>query len=139
MSKIATCLWFGKDAEEAAKLYTSLVPDSRIDGVWRSPIDNPGNKAGDVMLVEFTLAGQKYQGLNGGEPVDYWSALLDGGGKEVQCGWLTDRFGVPWQVVPKVLNDVMRGHDPGAAKRAFAAMMEMVKLDVAKIEAAVRG
>lgn len=158
MPKVATCLWFGKDAEDAARLYVSLVPDSRIDGVWRTPADNPGGRAGEVMLVEFTLAGQKYQGLNGGQRVDYghaasisveatdqadvdryWTALLDGGGKEVQCGWLTDRFGVPWQVVPKALNDVMRGEDAAAARRAFEAMMEMVKLDVARIEAAIRG
>lgn len=158
MSKIATCLWFAKDAEEAARLYCSLVPDSRIDHVWRSPADNPGNKKGDVLLVEFTLAGQSYQGLNGGERVDYghaasisveaedqadvdryWSALLEGGGKEVQCGWLNDRFGVPWQVVPRVLSGIMRGGDEAARTRAFEAMTQMVKLDVAALEAAARG
>ena len=158
MPKIATCLWFGKDAEDAAKLYTSLVPDSRIDAVWRTPIDNPGTKTGEVALVEFTLAGQPYQGLNGGEKVDYghaasivveaedqadvdryWSALLAGGGREVQCGWLTDSFGVPWQVVPRAMNSVMRGDDEAAKARAFEAMMRMVKFDVAAIEAAVRG
>ena len=158
MSKIATCLWFAKDAEDAAKLYTSLVPDSRIDHVWRSPGDNPGGKEGDVLLVEFTLAGQSYQGLNGGRREDYgnaasisveaedqadvdryWNALIADGGKEIQCGWLNDRFGVPWQVVPKIMGEVMRSDDAAARKRAFTAMMDMVKFDVAKIEAAVRG
>ena len=152
---ISPCLWFDGRAEEAAKFYTSILPDSRIDHVWRSPITTPGAREGEVILVEFTLAGQSYQALNGGphEPFNdavslsvrcrdqaevdrYWEALIAGGGKPVQCGWLTDKFGVRWQIVPEALLEMMRGPDTQSSKRAMAAMMEMVKLDVARLKEA---
>ncbi|CAN5177875.1 VOC family protein [soil metagenome] len=155
MSKIITCLWFGKDAEEAARLYTSLVPNSHIDSVNRSPVDYPGGKAGDVITVYFTLDGQQYLGLNGGEQVNYgnaasvvvmcddqaevdrlWDTLLEGG-KPMACGWLTDKFGVPWQVTPRRLVELINGPDHAVAKRVMEAMMGMVKLDIAGLEKAV--
>lgn len=159
MPKIATCLWFERDAEAAAAFYCTLVPDSRIDRVWRPPADYPAGKAGDPIMVEFTLAGQAMQGLNGGtrmaenssaasiavetedqaETDRLWAALLEGGGKEIQCGWLTDRWGIPWQVVPRRLNELMTDPDRARAKRAMEAMMTMVKIDIAALEAAAAG
>ena len=158
MSKITPCLWFNGVAEEAANFYVSLLPDSRVDKVQRSPADNPSTPAGAVLLVEFTLAGQLFQGLNGGpqfpfteavsfsvecedqEEVDrLWDALTADGGKPVQCGWLKDRYGLSWQIVPKAMGRLMAGGDPAGAKRAFEAMMNMVKLDVAELERAYRG
>ncbi len=158
MSKVITCLWFGKDAEEAARLYTSLVPNSSIESVNRSPVDYPGGKAGDVLTVYFTLDGQQYLGLNGGERVNYgnaasvcvmcddqaevehlWDALLEGGGKTLACGWLNDRFGVPWQITPRRMVELSTGPDRAVAKRVMEAMMTMVKLDIAEIERAAAG
>jgi predicted 3-demethylubiquinone-9 3-methyltransferase (glyoxalase superfamily) len=158
MSKIKPCLWFDGVAEEAANFYVSLLPDSRIDRVNRSPADNPSTPAGAVLLVEFTLAGQPFQGLNGGpqfpftEAVSFsvecedqaevdrlWDALTADGGKPVQCGWLKDRFGLSWQIVPKAMGRLMGGSDPAGAKRAMEAMMKMVKLDIAELERAYRG
>jgi predicted 3-demethylubiquinone-9 3-methyltransferase (glyoxalase superfamily) len=158
MSKISPCLWFDGDAEDAAKLYTSLFPDSRIDTVQRSPADNPSTPEGAVLTVEFTLAGQKFIGLNGGSEfkfteavsltidcedqaeVDrYWDALIADGGEPSQCGWLKDRFGLSWQVIPKQLNEVLSGPDRDGARRAMEAMLEMSKLDVAKLEEAYAG
>jgi len=158
MSKIAPCLWFDGEAEEAAALYTSLFPDSRIDKVNRSPADNPSTPAGAVLTVDFTLAGQKFIALNGGpefqfteaisfsidcedqEEVDrYWDALIDGGGSPSQCGWLKDRFGVSWQVIPKQLPEFLAGSDHEGAARAMEAMLEMTKLDVAKLREAYEG
>lgn len=157
-SKVAVCLWFESEAEDAANLYTSLVPNSEVTHVNRSAVDYPGAKAGDVITVTFTLDGQRFMGLNGRTKQDYgscasvmvhcddqaevdrlWNALLEGGGKEMACGWLTDKFGVPWQIVPRIMMEVMTGPDRAAAKRAMEAMMQMVKFDVAKIEAAARG
>ena len=156
MPKVATCLWFERDAEAAAEFYCSLLPDSRVDRVWHAGADYPAGKAGDPILVEFTLAGQAMQGLNGGTPMAefssaasiavetadqaetdrLWAALTGDGGKEVQCGWLNDRWGIPWQIVPKRLNELMTDPDRGRAKRAMEAMMKMVKIDIAALDAA---
>ncbi len=158
MSKIAPCLWFNGQAEEAAKLYTSLLPNSRIDKVMRSPADNPSTPAGAVLVVNFTLAGQEFIGLNGGpqftfsEAVSFtihcddqaevdrlWAALIEGGGAPGQCGWLKDRFGVSWQIVPRAMDEILGGPDPAGAARAMQAMLKMTKLDVAKLRAAYEG
>ena len=158
MSKITPCLWFDGKAEDAANLYVSLLPDSRIDKVMRSPADNPSMSEGGVLMVEFTLAGQSYQGLNGGpghpftqaisfsisckdqDEVDrLWEALIADGGEPVACGWLKDRFGLSWQIVPEALPRLLNGPDRDGARRAMQAMMDMVKLDVATLERAYRG
>lgn len=158
MSKIVPCLWFDGQAEEAAKFYTSLLPDSRIDKIMRSPIDYPGGSAGSVLTIDFTLAGQQYMGLNGGpefpfteavsftincedqaEVDRYWDALIAGGGAPVQCSWLKDRYGLSWQIVPTILPKLMADPDPAKARRVMEAMMKMVKIDVAAIEAAYEG
>ena len=153
MSRITPCLWFKDQAEEAARFYTSILPDSRVDAVHRSPIDTPGGKTGSVMLVEFTLAGQKFQALNGGmdaeqslavsmafeahdqEELDrVWDALL-AGGKPIECGWLLDRYGLHWQIVPDMFGRFMS--DPAKAKAAMTEVFKMVKIDVATIEKAI--
>jgi predicted 3-demethylubiquinone-9 3-methyltransferase (glyoxalase superfamily) len=158
MSKIAPCLWFNGQAEEAAKLYTSLLPDSRIGKVMRSPADNPSTPAGAVLTVEFTLAGQQFIGLNGGpqfpftEAISFtihcedqaevdrlWEGLLQGGGKPSKCGWLKDRFGVSWQIIPKALVELLSGPNKEGAGRAMQAMLQMTKIDVAKLHAAYEG
>ena len=158
MSRITPCFWFKNQAEEAANFYVSLLPDSRIDKVMRSPADNPSTPEGAVLTVEFTLAGQHFMGLNGGpqfpftEAVSFsidcedqaevdrlWDALTADGGKPVQCGWLKDRYGLSWQIVPRALTRMLTGPDKAGAKRAMLAMMEMVKLDVAELERAYRG
>ena len=140
MDKVSTCLWFAREGEAAVRRYVSLVPDSRIERVQRSPAAWPGGEAGDVILVLFTLGGQSFQALNGGEPADYgmaaalsvsWAA---DGGQEIACGWLRDRWGVPWQIVPEVLPRLLA--DPAVSGRVFAAMQTMVKLDVAALERA---
>jgi predicted 3-demethylubiquinone-9 3-methyltransferase (glyoxalase superfamily) len=155
MSKIAPCLWFDGQAEEAAKFYTSLLPDSRIDKVVRAPIDYPSGSAGSVLTVDFTLAGQQFMGLNGGpefkfnEAVSFtincedqaevdrlWDALIAGGGAPVQCGWLTDRYGLSWQIVPTILPKLLADPDREKARRAMEAMMTMVKIDIAALEQA---
>jgi predicted 3-demethylubiquinone-9 3-methyltransferase (glyoxalase superfamily) len=155
--KIAPCLWFNKNAEEAAKFYAATFPNSRVTAVHKSPSDYPSGKAGDVLTVEFTVLGQPFVGLNGGpefnfdeavsfqvftdtqEETDrYWNAIVGGGGQESVCGWCKDRFGLSWQIVPRVLTDAINDSDTAAAKRAMAAMMEMKKIDIAKIEAARR-
>ena len=155
MSKIAPCLWFNGQAEDAARLYTSLFPNSRIDKVNRSPADNPSTPAGAVLTVDFSLDGQHFIGLNGGpdfhfteavsfsidcadqaEVDRYWDALIAGGGEPSQCGWLKDRFGLSWQVVPRQLNEMLESSDHEAAKRAMEAMLKMSKLDVAKLREA---
>ncbi|HEX8166188.1 MAG TPA: VOC family protein [Beijerinckiaceae bacterium] len=155
MLKVSTCLWFGKEAEEAVRFYVSLVPGSRIEHVLRSPGPWPGGEAGDVILVAFTLGGQSYQALNGGRPVDYgtaasiavacpdqaevdrlWAALTADGGSEIACGWLRDRWGVPWQIFPEILPRLLADPDPAVAGRVFLAMQGMVKLDVAALERA---
>jgi predicted 3-demethylubiquinone-9 3-methyltransferase (glyoxalase superfamily) len=158
MSKITPCLWFDGQAEEAAKFYVSLLPDSRIDKVMRSPADNPSTPAGAVLTVEFTLAGQRFVGLNGGpqfpftEAVSFiidcedqaevdrlWDALTRDGGKPVQCGWLKDPYGISWQIVPKVLVKLLTDADRDRAGRAMEAMLGMVKLDIAALKAAFEG
>lgn len=156
MSKITPCLWFNGDAEAAATFYTSLLPDSRIDRVYRSPTDWPDGKAGSVLTVEFTLAGQSYLGLNGGPQFPFteavslqihcqdqaevdrlWKAILENGGQETACGWIKDRWGLSWQIVPVRLTELMHDPDPARARRAMEAMMEMVKIDIAALERAV--
>lgn len=152
MSRITPCLWFKDQAEEAARFYASILPDSRIDKVHLSPIDSPGPKTGDVLLVEFMLAGQKMQALNGGMDADYglavsmvfpakdqaeldrvWDGLLDGG-KPQQCGWLTDRYGLNWQISYEGFERVMA--DPAKARAAMTEVFKMIKLDIATIERA---
>jgi predicted 3-demethylubiquinone-9 3-methyltransferase (glyoxalase superfamily) len=158
MSKISPCLWFNGAAEEAAKLYVSLLPDSKIEAVQRNTVDGPGGKAGTVLVVEFTLAGQRFMALNGGMKVEYthavsfkidctdqaevdrlWDALLAGGGKANRCGWLNDRYGVSWQIVPTDLPKYIGGPDKAGAGRAMQAMLGMVKLDIAGLKRAYEG
>jgi predicted 3-demethylubiquinone-9 3-methyltransferase (glyoxalase superfamily) len=156
--RVTPCLWFDGQAEEAANFYVSLLPDSRIDKVSRAPGDYPSGKAGNVLLVEFTLDGRAYQALNGGpqfklteafslsvacadqaEVDRLWSALTADGGKAVQCGWLKDRFGLSWQIVPEALSRMMKSGDAAQSARVFKAMMQMVKLDIAQLERAYAG
>lgn len=158
MAKVKTCLWFKDGAEAATRLYVSLVPNSSIDHVMRAPGPYPAGQAGDVLVVDFTLGGVPYQALNGGTQADYgnaasisvecadqaevdrlWTALTADGGAEIACGWLRDRWGVPWQIVPEVLPRLLADPDPAVAARAFAAMQTMVKLDVAALEKAAQG
>ena len=158
MNSVRTCLWFGKDGEAAVRFYVSIVSNSTIDHIQRSPAPWPGGEAGDVILIDFTLAGQRFQALNGGSRADYgtaasisvecpdqaevdrlWAALTADGGAEVMCGWLRDRWGVPWQIVPEVMPRLLADPDPAVAARAFAAMLTMVKLDAAAIERAATG
>jgi predicted 3-demethylubiquinone-9 3-methyltransferase (glyoxalase superfamily) len=158
MSKVSTCLWFAKDAEVAARFYVSLVPGSNIQSIQRSPGPWPAGDTGDVILVSFTLGGQSFQALNGGEPANYgtaasisvrcsdqaevdrlWTAIIADGGTEIMCGWLRDRWGVPWQVVPEILPRLLVDPDPAVAARVFAAMKEMVKLDIAALKRAAAG
>jgi predicted 3-demethylubiquinone-9 3-methyltransferase (glyoxalase superfamily) len=158
MPKVSTCLWYEKDAEQAVSLYTSLLPESRIHHLMRAPGPWPAGEGGEVILVEFTLGGHSYQALNGGSPADYgnaasisvscadqgevdrlWAALTADGGQEIACGWLRDRWGVPWQIVPEVLPRLLADPDPAVASRAFTAMQGMVKLDVAALERAAAG
>jgi predicted 3-demethylubiquinone-9 3-methyltransferase (glyoxalase superfamily) len=153
--KIAPCLWFNKNAEEAAKFYAATFPNSRVTAVHKAPGDYPGGKAGDVLTVEFTVLGQHFVGLNGGpeftfdeavsfqvftdtqEETDrYWNAIVGGGGQESVCGWCKDKFGLSWQIVPRALTEAMNDPDTAAAKRAMDAMMTMKKIDIARIEAA---
>ena len=147
--KVYPCLWFDGQAEEAASFYTTLLPDSRIDKVWRSPADTPSGPAGMVLLVDFTLAGQQLQGLNGGpdfrfnealslviecedqaEVDRYWDALVEGGGEHGPCGWLKDRFGLSWQVTPIRLYELLESPDREGEQRAMEAMLQMGKLEV---------
>jgi len=156
---LTTCIWFDNQAEEAMQLYTSLLPNSRMGSIQRHAADSPyGTKKGDVMVANATLMGQSFIGLNGGpmfpqteavsfqihcdtqEEVDhYWDSLLAGGGKPSQCGWLKDRFGVSWQIVPTILEEVMLNGDDAARERVTKAFMPMQKLDVAAIKAAAQG
>jgi predicted 3-demethylubiquinone-9 3-methyltransferase (glyoxalase superfamily) len=131
MSGITPCLWFDGDAEEAAKFYASLFPNSHVDDVHRAPSDYPSGKAGDVLLVEFTLMGQPFSGLNGGPQLAVPEAE--------QCGWVKDRFGVSWQIVPRQLIRLIGDDDRTRAKRAFDAMMQMKRIDIAAIERAADG
>lgn len=153
MSRITPCLWFKDQAEEAARFYCSILPDSRIDHVHIATVESPGPKVGDVLMVEFTLAGQKFQAINGGIDADYglavsmsfgardqaeldavWDRLLAGGAAQ-QCGWLADRYGLHWQIVPANMGEIMA--DPIQARAAMSAVFKMVKIDIATIEKAV--
>jgi 2-polyprenyl-6-hydroxyphenyl methylase/3-demethylubiquinone-9 3-methyltransferase len=156
--KIAPCLWFNGNAEDAARFYAETFPDSRIDSINRSPSGFPNGNEGDVLTVEFTVLGMPFLGLNGGphfsfdeaisfqistddqaETDRYWRAIVEGGGSEGYCGWCKDRFGLSWQIVPRVLMDALKSADRAAGKRAMDAMMEMKKIDVTALEAALRG
>ena len=155
--KIVPHLWYTKEAEEAARFYASIFPDSRVDAVTTMPADSPSGPAGSVVVVEFTLAGQPFMAISAG-PLDpfnhaisflvecedqaeidrYWAALGEGGTIE-QCGWLRDRYGLCWQISPRVLGEMMRSPDRDAARRAAEAMLAMKKLDIAALERAFRG
>ena len=159
MTSIIPFLWFDHgQAEEAAKFYTSVFPDSRIDRITRSPGDNPSAMEGEVMTVDFTLLGRQYIGLNGGpdftfteaislsidcddqaEVDRYWAALSADGGETSVCGWLRDRFGLSWQVIPRRLPEMLASPDREAAGRALEAMLKMTKIDVADLERAYEG
>ncbi|MFO1304818.1 MAG: VOC family protein [Burkholderiales bacterium] len=152
------CLWFERDAEEAARFYASTFPESSVGAVFRAPSDYPSGKEGDVLTVEFNVMGIACLGLNGGpafrqseafsfqvatadqaETDRYWNAIVGNGGQESACGWCKDRWGVSWQITPVALTRAIANPDRAVAKRAFDAMMGMRKIDVAAIEAAVRG
>ena len=159
MPKITPCLWFDTNqAEEAAKYYTSIFPNSRIDKVVKSAADNPSTPAGAVLTVEFTLDGQRFIGLNGGpdfkfneavsfdidckdqaEVDRYWDALVQGGGEHSVCGWLKDRYGVSWQVIPRQLNEMLESPDRAAAARAMEAMLKMEKIEIEQLREAFEG
>ena len=155
--KNTICIWYDKDAEAAANFYASVFPDTKVGAIHRSPSDNPGNKQGDVLVVDFTVCGIPCIGLNGGtifkqteafsfqiatddqEETDrYWNAIVSNGGQESECGWCKDKWGVSWQITPRTLTEAMAAGG-AEAKRAFDAMMKMQKIDVAKIDAARRG
>ncbi len=157
MNKNTICLWYGHDAEEAAHFYVQTFPDSTVNAVFQAPSDFPGGKEGDVLTVDFTICGTPCIGLNGGDAFKhseafsfqiatldqaetdrYWDAIIGNNGKESNCGWCKDKWGLSWQITPHVLTQALsEGGD--VTKRAFAAMMTMQKIDVARIEAAVRG
>lgn len=157
MAKNTICLWYDKDAEAAARFYCDTFPDSHVKAVHHAPSDFPSGKAGDVLTVEFTVAGLDCIGLNGGpefkhseafsfqiatddqaETDRYWNAIIGNDGQESVCGWCKDKWGISWQITPRILTEAMAsGGEP--AKRAFDAMMTMGKIDIATIEAALRG
>jgi predicted 3-demethylubiquinone-9 3-methyltransferase (glyoxalase superfamily) len=156
-SKIYTHFWYAKEAEEAARFYASIFPNSRVDRVTPLLSDSPSGPAGSVKVVDFTLFGQRFQAISAGphhefndaismvvlcddqaEVDRYWNALLEGGGNAQACGWLIDRFGLRWQIVPAVLDELMRDEDPARSKRVTDAMLKMVKLDISALEQAYR-
>ena len=156
--KLTTVLWFDGDAEEAARFYASVFPDSRVNRVTAMPAESPSGPAGSVVVVEFTLCGQAFMSISAGphhefndavsflvncdsqaELDRYWNALLENGGKPQACGWIIDKYGVRWQIVPTVLGEMMVDKDPAKAKRATEEMLRQVKLDIAKLEAAFNG
>jgi predicted 3-demethylubiquinone-9 3-methyltransferase (glyoxalase superfamily) len=158
MKKISPMLWFDGQAEEAARFYTTVFPDSQITKTVRSPAETPSGPEGMVLTVEFTIFGEPFTALNGGpeftfnesvsfvidcedqDEVDrYWDKLVEGGGELSVCGWLKDRFGLSWQVVPRELNEMLESSDSAAAKRAMEAMLEMRKLDVEQLREAYEG
>jgi len=159
MSKMTTCLWFDKgEARKAAEFYASVFPDTQVGSPHAAVSDYPGGQKGDELTVEFTLLGQSFVGLNGGpnfkpneavsfmvvtedqEETDrYWNAITSNGGAESMCGWCKDRWGFSWQITPRVLLDATNSSDKAAAQRAFQAMMTMKKIDIARIEAALKG
>ncbi len=157
-AKNTVCLWYNRDAVEAANFYAKTFPDSSVGAVHYPPADNPSSKAGDVLTVEFSVMGIPCIGLNGGPGVEhnwafsfqvatndqaetdrYWNAIVRNGGEESQCGWCKDKWGINWQITPIALTNAFKSPDRAAAKRAFEAMMQMKKIDVAAIEQAVRG
>ena len=157
MSKITPCLWLDGEAEEAASFYVSLLPDSHVDQVVRAPADTPSGPQGSVLLVQFTLAGQEFTALNGGpqfkfnESVSFmidcedqdevdrlWEALTADESAE-QCGWLKDRFGLSWQIIPSALPRLLSSGDPDAAQRVMNAMLQMKKIEIAELERAAAG
>ncbi|MEZ5535261.1 MAG: VOC family protein [Thiolinea sp.] len=156
-AKNTICLWYDGDAEEAAHFYAETFPDSSVDAVHRAPGDYPSGQQGDVLTVEFTVMGIPCLGLNGGpvfkhseafsfqvatvdqaETDRYWNAIVSNGGEESACGWCRDKWGLSWQITPVALTEAITHPDPAAAKRAFEAMMQMRKIDIAAIEAALR-
>ena len=157
-AKNTICLWYESDAEEAARFYARTFPDSSVDAIHHAPGDFPDGKQGQVLTVEFTVLGIPCFGLNGGpafkqseafsfqvatvdqaETDRYWDAIVGNGGQESQCGWCKDKWGLSWQITPIVLTKAYTSTDRAVAKRAFDAMMTMKKIDVAAIEAAIRG
>jgi 2-polyprenyl-6-hydroxyphenyl methylase/3-demethylubiquinone-9 3-methyltransferase len=157
-SKNTICLWYDNDALDAATFYAQTFPDSAVGAVHRAPGDYPAGQQGNILMVEFTVMGIPCLGLNGGPGVQHneafsfqvatndqaetdrlWNAIVGNGGQEKECGWCRDRWGLSWQITPRVLMDAVTGTDPAAAKRAFDAMLTMKKIDVAAIEAARRG
>ncbi|ATB42157.1 hypothetical protein CYFUS_007634 [Cystobacter fuscus] len=157
MEKISPCLWFDGQAEEAARFYVSLLPDSRIDEVVRSPADNPSMREGGVLTVVFTLGGRRFVGLNGGPhfkfneavsfqihcedqaEVDRLTQALSAHPEAEQCGWVKDRFGLSWQIVPRRLSELLSSPDAAKARRAMEAMLKMKRIDIAAIERAAAG
>jgi predicted 3-demethylubiquinone-9 3-methyltransferase (glyoxalase superfamily) len=156
-SKIFTHLWYAKEAEEAAKFYASVFPDSRVDRVTPLLSESPSGPAGSVKVVDFTLLGQRFQAISAGphhefndaislvvlcedqtELDRYWNALIEGGGKPQACGWLIDRFGLRWQIIPAKMDQLMNDKDAARSKRVTDAMMKMVKLDIAALEKAAQ-
>lgn len=157
-AKNTICIWYAGDAEEAARFYAETFPDSSVGETFLAPGDYPAGKKGDVLTVDFTVMGIPCLGLNGGAGVKhniafsfqvatidqaetdrYWNAIINNGGKESECGWCQDKWGLSWQITPIVLTEAVIDPDPAVAKRAFDAMMTMKKIDVAAIEAARRG
>lgn len=158
IAKNTICLWYERDAEAAARFYAETFPDSSVGAVHRAPGDFPSGRQGDVLTVEFSVMGIPCLGLNGGpafkhteafsfqvatqdqaETDRYWNAIIGNGGQESECGWCKDRWGISWQITPVALIEAYTSPDRSAAKRAFDAMMSMKKIDIAEIEAAVRG
>lgn len=156
-SKIFTCIWYTKEAEEAASFYASIFPDSRVDRVTAMMSDTPSGPPGSVKIVDFTLFGQRFQAFSAGphhelndaislvvecddqaELDRYWNAILEGGGTPQACGWIIDRFGLRWQIVPAIMDQMMSDKDPARSKRVSDAMLKMIKLDIAALEAAYR-
>ncbi|MFY9269948.1 MAG: VOC family protein [Candidatus Manganitrophaceae bacterium] len=156
-AKNTICLWYDRDAEDAARFYAATFPNSSVGAVLRSPVDNPSCKKGEVLTVEFTVMGIPCLGINGGpafkhseafsfqvstadqaETDRYWNAIVGNGGQESECGWCKDKWGLSWQITPIALMKAISDPDPAAAKRAFDAMMTMRKIDIAAIEAARR-
>ena len=156
-SKIVPFFWYASEAEEAAKFYASIFPDSRVDSVSSLNAESPSGPPGSVKVVDFTLFGQRFQAMSAGphdnfndaismsvlcddqaEVDRYWNALLKGGGKEQACGWLMDKFGLRWQIVPAVLEEMMRDKDQARSRRVAEAMLKMIKLDIATLEKAYR-
>jgi predicted 3-demethylubiquinone-9 3-methyltransferase (glyoxalase superfamily) len=158
MPKLYPCLWFDGRSEEAASFYVSLLPNSRVDKVWRTPADTPAGPEGTVLTVDFTLAGQHIQALDGGPDFKFneavslviecgdqaevdrlWNALTANGGEPGPCGWLKDRFGLSWQITPTRLNELVNDPDRDGARRAMEAMLKMGKIEIVELERAFRG